>query len=200
MTDFVLIDPPQCPYKDHIGALFTDVILQAGINYKHVVSPRVNKLLSEYPSAYSVNRFSAILQKRSIESILDWHDDEKQLRMVRIIEFCKIHNIQFSYQLKEFLLDNKENSRQFMQIKGIGKKTYDYLLKLLGNECVAVDRHIYKFVSDAGILYDDYSQVKSIVEYAADIMNVSRRSLDYSIWYYMSKTNVDKQQTIKFEW
>lgn len=200
MSDFVLIDPPQCPYKDHIGALFTDVILQAGINYKHVVSPRINKLLAEYPSAYSVSRFSAILQKRSIESILDWHDDEKQLRMVRIIEFCKIHNIQFSYQLKDFLLDSKENSKQFMQIKGIGKKTYDYLLKLLGNECVAVDRHIYKFVSDAGISYDDYSQVKLIVEYAADIMHVSRRSLDYSIWYYMSKTRYEKHQTIKFEW
>lgn len=48
-------------------------------------------------------------------------------------------------------------------------------------ESVAVDRHIYKFISDAGIIYKDYKEVKQIVEYAADMMQISRRTLDYSI-------------------
>lgn len=184
--DFQLIEAPDCPYKNHIGALFTDVVLQAGLNYQHVVAPRVSKVLSEFPVAYTVKRFSAVLQKHSIEKVLDWHDSEKQLRMIRILEFCKTHGIHNSYQLKIYLANNKLNSEKFKSIRGIGDKTYDYLLKLLGVESVAVDRHVYKFVSEAGIIYKDYKEAKQIVEYAADIMNVSRRALDFSIWSFMS--------------
>lgn len=77
----------------------------------------------------------------------------------------------------------------------IGDKTYDYLLKLLGVESVAVDRHVYKFVSDAGIIYKDYKEAKQIVEYAADMMQISRRTLDYSIWLYMS----NKKRAVQLE-
>ena len=35
-----LIAAPDCPYRNHIGALLTDVVLQAGLNYQHVVAPK----------------------------------------------------------------------------------------------------------------------------------------------------------------
>ena len=35
-------------------------------------------------------------------------------------------------------------------------------------------------------MFDDYFEIKEVVEFAADIMGSSRRSLDYSIWSYMS--------------
>lgn len=193
--DFQMIAAPDCPYRNHIGALLTDVVLQAGLNYQHVVAPRVYKVLSDYPVAYTVNRFLAVLQKHSIETVLDWHDNEKQIRMIRILEFCKTFGIQNSYQLKIYLVNSKLNSEKFKSIRGIGDKTYDYLLKLLGVESVAVDRHVYKFVSKAGIIYKDYNEAKQIVEYAADIMQVSRRTLDYSIWLYMS----NKKRTAQLE-
>lgn len=192
---FDLIEAHQCPYKDHIGALLTDVVLQAGLNYQHVVAPRVYKVLSEYPGAYTVKRFSAVLQKYSIEEVLDWRDSEKQYRMIRLLEFCKTYGIQDSYQLKNYLIKSKPNSDNFKSIRGIGNKTYDYLLKLLGVESVAVDRHVYKFVSDAGISYRDYKEAKLIVEYAADIMQISRRTLDYSIWSFMS----NKKKAVQLE-
>lgn len=197
--DFHLIAAPDCPYKNHIGALLTDVILQAGLNYQHVVAPRVFKVLNEYPVAYTINRFSAVLQKHSIETVLDWHDSEKQIRMIRILEFCKAQGIQNSYQLKIYLVKSKSNSANFKSIRGIGDKTYDYLLKLLGVESVAVDRHIYKFISDAGIIYKDYKEAKQIVEYAADMMKISRRTLDYSIWLYMSNKKRAVQLELCFE-
>ena len=50
-------------------------------------------------------------------------------------------------------------------------------------------------MSNAGIIYKDYNEAKQIVEYAADIMQVSRRTLDYSIWLYMS----NKKQTVQLE-
>ena len=155
---FQLIAAPDCPYRNHIGALLTDVVLQAGLNYQHVVAPRVCKVLNDYPVAYTVNRFSAVLQKYSIETVLDWHDCEKQIRMVRILEFCKAQGIQNS-----------------------------------------VDRHLYKFVSDAGIIYKNYKEAKQIVEYAADMMQISRRTLDYSIWLYMSNKNRGVQLELCFD-
>ena len=192
---FQLIAAPDCPYRNHIGALLTDVVLQAGLNYQHVVAPRVSKVLNDYPVAYTVNRFSAVLQKYSIETVLDWHDCEKQIRMDRILEFCKAQGIQNSYQLKIYLVNSKSNSDKFKSIRGIGDKTYDYLLKLLGVESVAV----YKFVSDAGIIYKNYKEAKQIVEYAADMMQISRRTLDYSIWLYMSNKNRGVQLELCFD-
>ena len=123
---FQLIAAPDCPYRNHIGALLTDVVLQAGLNYQHVVAPRVYKVLNDYPVAYTVNRFAAVLQKHSLETVLDWHDCEKQIRMIRILEFCKAQGIQDSYQLKLYLVNSKLNSAKFKSIKGIGDKTYDY--------------------------------------------------------------------------
>lgn len=56
-------------------------------------------------------------------------------------------------------------------------------------------RQKYKFMSDAGIIYKNYKEVKQIVEYAADMMQISRRALDYSIWLYMS----NKKRAVQLE-
>lgn len=66
----------------------------------------------------------------------------------------------------------------------------------MGVESVAVDRHVYEFVSDAGIIY---KEAKQIVEYAADMMQISRRTLDYSIWLYMSNKKRLVQLELCFE-
>lgn len=58
--------------------------------------------------------------------------------------------------------------------------------RLLGFDTVAVDRHIREFLVDADIMFDDYFEIKEVVEFAADLMAKTRRSLDYSIWSYMS--------------
>lgn len=51
-------------------------------------------MLNDYPVAYTVNRFSAILQKHSIETVLDWHDCEKQNRneFLKSIEKKKVND------------------------------------------------------------------------------------------------------------
>ena len=118
---------------------------------------------------------------------------------MRRLEFWKTFGIRDSYQLKIDLANSKLNSQKFKSIRGVGDKTYDYLLKLLGVESVAVDRHVYKFVSNAGIIYKNYKEAKQIVEYAADIMQVSRRTLDYSIWLYMSNKKRNVQLELCFD-
>lgn len=196
-SDLLLINPKKCPYSDHIGALFTDIILQSGLNYNTIVAPRVNHVLLTYPQAFSVENFSLVIESNGMENVLKWKHSIKLNRMNLLLEFCKKNNINTSYEIKNFLLI-KDNQRNFLKINGIGDKTLDYLLKLLNIETVAVDRHIFSFVEKAGIDSKDYTFVKRVVEYAADIMDIPRRTIDYSIWSYMSNLSQNKQLTINF--
>jgi len=197
-SDLLLINPNECPYSEHIGALFTDVILQSGLNYNTIVAPRVNHVLGSYPNAFSVEKFSTVIESNGIENVLKWKHVVKIKRMQLLLEFCKKNNLNMSYEVKNFLLV-KNNQKEFLKINGIGNKTLDYLLKLLNTETVAVDRHIFSFVEKAGIESKDYTFVKMIVEYAADIMDISRRTIDYSIWSYMSNLSQSKQLVFDFK-
>lgn len=62
-------------------------------------------------------------------------------------------------------------------IHDIGNKTYDYLKRLLGFDTAAVERHIRSFMEFSDIFCDDYFDIKEIVEYAADFMEMTRREI-----------------------
>lgn len=190
-----LIPSNNCPYDKHIGALFTDIILQAGLNYKHIVSPRVNNVYNNYPDAYTVKKFLSVIETNGLENIIQWKHEIKLKRINDLVNFCLNNEIDTAQELKEFLVQ-EENKKDFLSINGIGSKTYDYLLKLMNVDTIAVDRHIYSFLSKAGIETKDYYFSKTIVEYAADIMSVSRRSIDYSIWTYMAYS--EKKESEQF--
>lgn len=183
-----LIESNFCHYSNHIPALFTDIVLQAGLNYKSVVAPRVKKVLVNYPNCKTVNDFCQLLDYEILENIISWKNEIKLTRMRNLLNFCLDNSINTSDDLRLFLL-NKDNKCAFLDLKGFGDKTYDYLLKLLNVDTVAVDRHIYNFLDIAGIDAVDYNYSKSIVEIAADLMDISRRSVDYSIWFHMAYEN-----------
>jgi len=189
--DLDMISPKDCFYKNHIAALFTDIILQSGMNYNFIVAPRINYILKTYPNVLSIKQFTSIIATDGIENIMKWNHPVKLQRMLDLLLFCRQRGVNTSNEIRIFLSSSK-NQEDFLTVKGIGNKTLDYLLKLLNTETVAVDRHIFSYVEKAGIESKDYKFVKLIVEYAADIIGVSRRTMDYSIWYYMSdisKTN-----------
>ncbi len=190
INDFEFVIPEYCPYNNHIGALFTDTILQAGVNYRSVVWPRVSNVLESFPYATTVSIFAEILENYGTANVLHWSNAEKIQRMDELIFFCINHHIETSRQLAEFL-KYEENVSLLKDIHGIGNKTCDYLKKLLGFDTVAVDRHIRSFIESADISYDSYFDIKEVVEYAADFMKKTRRELDYSIWSYMSKKEQD---------
>lgn len=186
IDDFTFIEPEYCPYINHVGALFTDTILQAGVNYRSVVWPRVAHVLDTFPYATTVSIFAEILDNYGTANVLHWSNTEKIQRMNELVSFCLEHQIETSRQLTEFLRYEK-NVSMLKDIHGIGNKTCDYLKRLLGFDTVAVDRHIRSFMESADIFCDDYFDIKEIVEFAADFMDKTRRELDYSIWSYMSR-------------
>ena len=193
IDNFNFIEPEVCPYRDHIGALFTDAILQAGVNYRSVVRPRVERVLFTFPEAKTVSSFSNVLDLYGVKDVLRWNNAAKIQRMKDLVSFCMIHTIETSSDLTSFL-NSDLGEEQLKAINGIGNKTCDYLKRLLGFDTVAVDRHIRNFLVDADIMVEDYSEVKEVVEFTADIMDINRRALDYSIWSYMShkRDNVEE--------
>lgn len=184
--NFDFIEPEVCPYRDHIGALFTDAILQAGVNYKSVVKPRVESVLMRFPEADTVTAFSKVLDRYGVREVLHWNNAAKIRRMEDLVSFCSYHDIETAEDLTCFL-NSDLGEKQLKEINGIGNKTCDYMKRLLGFDTVAVDRHIREFLVDADIMFEDYFEIKEVVEFAADIIGSSRRSLDYSIWTYMSQ-------------
>jgi hypothetical protein len=173
-----------CDY-DHIGALFTNIVLQAGLNYRSVVKPRVDNLLFNYPHATTRSQFEDLINVEGLEKLIRWQHPEKLRRMRDLLSFARFHQIDSCGELKIFLRDlNNQNSMR--EIKGFGPKTIDYCLKLLNFDIVAVDRHIYSFVEMADIMTKDYQTTKRIVEYAADFLQISRSAIDQGIWLYMS--------------
>ena len=195
IDNFRFINPEICPYRDHIGALFTDAILQAGVNYRSVVRPRVESVLIRFPEADTVSAFSNILDTYGISNVLNWNNAAKINRMHDLVSFCMVHSIETASELTSFLND-KEGEEQLKKINGIGDKTCDYMKRLLGFDTVAVDRHIREFLLDADIIYDNYFEIKEVVEFAADFMAKTRRTLDYSIWSYMSSKNSNNRELV----
>jgi len=173
---------------DHIGALLVDITLQAGLNYKTVVKPRVQRVLINYPEANTTNKFQSLIDELGLEKIIKWKNDIKLNRIKRLIDFAIENDINTCVDFKIFLIQEK-NRQKFLELNGVGPKTVDYALKLLNFDTVAVDRHIYSFVELAEIPSTDYYLTKKVVEYAADFLEVPRSSMDYSIWHYMSKND-----------
>jgi hypothetical protein len=181
------------PVYSHIGALYTDVILQSGLNYEHVVRPRVKRILQLYPEAYTLTLFHSLLQSKGAAIILQWKHDEKIQRMDRLIHFSMVHGIDTIYDLIQFISE-VPHQEKLTKLKGIGPKTLDYLMNLLGFDTIAVDRHIFKFVEMAGIHELDYYSTKLSVIFAADLLDISRKTLDFSIWKYMMTKEYTKNQ------
>ena len=186
IQDFKLIQPGIYPYRHHIGAILTDIILQAGLNYNAIVLPRVQSIIHRFPEAVTLHDFVGLIDTYGLEDILQFRNFEKLKRMMDLINFLQRNRIDTVTDLMSFVSQNN-NLDLLKGIKGIGDKTSDYLMILLGFDVIAVDRHIKSFLHEAAIECKDYLDIKLIVSYTADMMEVPRRCLDFSIWNYKNK-------------
>lgn len=183
---------------DHMGALFTDIVLQAGLNYKTVVRPRVQNLLLNHPDANTCTKFEELINIYGLSQIIRWQHPEKLRRFRDLLEFASSYGVDSCDDFRSFLKADRNRNKMRM-LKGFGPKTIDYTLKLLNFDTVAVDRHIYSFVEMADIDTIGYDYTKKLVEYAADFLEISRSSIDHSIWLFMSgrSTNITTQLSMQ---
>lgn len=170
----------------HLGALLADCALQAGLNYRTVVKPRVERIIKLYPESATLSGTRMIIEANAVSDFLMWKHEEKIKRFKRLCFVLCDHNIEDSDALKLWL-KRTECRDALLEIHGIGPKTVDYLCCLVGIDCVAVDRHIRAFAKRAGLDVSDYETLQSVFCYAADLLNSSRRGFDSWVWLQASK-------------
>jgi endonuclease III len=191
LDNFVISRGPVESYN-HMGAILTDAILQAGLNYKSVVVPRVRRVIDQYPSANTTSKFLLIIEEQGAGTVLKWNHPEKPRRLLEITRFFHSEFIDTEADLENWLA-RPDNCGLLLNLRGIGPKTIDYLKNLVNISTVAVDRHIRRFVSNAGITYSGYEEIRTIVESAAELLEVRSSWLDHSIWMYMSQEMIQKK-------
>lgn len=166
---------------DHMGALLTDTVLQAGLNYKTVVLPRVQSVLARYPCHYRTSDVMEIVRGGEASAFLTWTHGEKLARFEGLATFLHASSVETVSDLGKRLGDDRFVA-SVLALKGIGNKTVDYMGCLAGLDAVAVDRHIRTFARRAGVLDDDYHFLRAVFCSAADLLGVSRRAFDAWVW------------------
>jgi hypothetical protein len=182
----------------HVGAILADAALQAGLNYRTVVKVRIDRIVRDFPEAATLSGTFKAIAFIGVAEFLQWHHHTKASRFVCLAELLRKEGIDDFHELRTWL-QNPSCRDKLRAIHGVGPKSVDYLCGLTGLDFIAVDRHIRKFVSDAGVKAADYHFLQMVVSYAADLLGVSRRDFDASIWTYVSneKAGLERRGTLE---
>ncbi len=173
-------------YKN-MGATIIDGILQAGINYKTTVKPRVLNFLSKYPHIKTVSEFKELCDRHSISKIINWKKSAKTERIEKLTEFLINQSVETEDEFKCWL-NKKSNIDALKKLPGIKDKTADYFKILTGHNTNAVDRHLIGFLEKAGITVTSYKEAQDIISQVATKLGIEESYLDHSIWKYMSES------------
>ncbi len=180
------IERTTSPTYNHMGAVLSDSVLQSGLNYRTVVEPRVVHILTQHPEASTTPVFLELLERYGAKQVLQWRHDEKPRRLCDLTAFFVNHEVYTERTLRHWLSD-PANCTRLREVKGVGEKTVDYMKKLVGLESVAVDRHIRRFIRDAGLPCDDYAEIQAVVERAAMLLGTTCSGLDRAMWHYATR-------------
>ena len=178
---------------DHVGAVLADSILQAGLNYNSVVRVRVERILTDFPETASLEGVMDVIAKGCTEEFLMWTHQTKIIRFQALAFFLADRQISTTECLRDWLVV-QDSRHHLMTVNGVGPKTYDYMCCLVGIDCIAVDRHVRTFATEAGVYVDDYDGLKSVMSYAADLLGIGRRDFDHWIWQTISSRPTESRQ------
>ena len=84
-------------------------------------------------------------------------------------------------------LEDPKNLSKVQEIKGIKEKTANYLRILAGGQDIAVDRHLFRFLAEAGVPTQNYNEAHRLITETAALLGVEPSVLDHSIWRHMSQ-------------
>lgn len=179
------------PYYN-MAATLTDSVLQAGVNYNRVVYPRVRVIIQKYTNYVTTCDFIILFQTIPIGDIIQWNNKRKQDTICDLAWKLYENDINTEDDLAEWIIDDS-NVDKLLKIKGVGRKTVDYLKLLSGKQAIPIDRHMFQFLRFAGINTTDYLEASKILRKTADTLQIDESILDKVIWNYMSKKRYDGQ-------
>ena len=180
----------QPEYKS-MGALILDGILQAGMKYSVVVQ-RVHRFCERYPGNKTVSDFIQAVRKDGWEEVCGWKHETKLGRIRALVEFLQKQKIETVADFRKWA-EQPGNPELLLAVKGVGRKTRDYLQMLAGVPMVAVDVHLQNFMKDAGIsisIDSAYERAKEVIIAASKRYGVTPFQFEQAIWLYMAKKNL----------
>jgi hypothetical protein len=187
LPGFALLDPG--PPYDHIGAVICDAGLQAGVHYKAVVQPRIERLLHEHPEAATTSAFRALIEATGPATLLNWQGQKKLMLIGSLVELFAGDGIETVVDLRAWL-ELDDTRERLLQVSGVGPKTVDYIRSLVGLPGFAIDVHLDGILTKAGLDAANYAAARQLYMRAAEIMGVDPLVLDFSIWSYASTMKV----------
>jgi endonuclease III len=191
-----LVQPSFYPYRkrlpyNHMGATITDAILQAGLNYKSVVYPRVYELFSKYSLYTSTTDFIILFQTIPLIDLINWKNSDKPVRIENLTWFLFNEKVESEKDFSEWIMLTT-NMEKLSQINGIGPKTIDYLKMLVGIPSIPIDRHLFKFLERAGVKTEKYDHARYLYDEVSQALNINKEELDFNIWNLMSSRKGSK--------
>jgi hypothetical protein len=169
----------------HMGAMLTDAVLQAGIGYEAVVLPRAKQIWTNYPEAATTSAFARLIKERGAGLLLNWKGEKKLATLEELVKVLLENGVETEDELRSWL-EQPANVERLKQIKGLKDKTADYLQILVGMHTVAVDRHLFQFLENAGVPKKTYHEAHQLIREAATLLGIDSSALDNNIWRYMS--------------
>ncbi len=173
--------------------MLADCSLQAGLNYRTVVWPRVQRIQINYPLAAKLSGVKAIVEDGQTADFLAWKHPEKLSRFAGLVALLDSDAVETISDVREWLKRARSRDR-LLSVHGIGPKTYDYMCCMVGIDRIAVDRHVKSFASDAGVGVNDYEDLQAVVSYAADLLGLPRRDFDAWIWQLQARETKQERQ------
>lgn len=189
LTDFVYyqVDPPY----GHIGATIADSVLQANNKYDTHVTPRIQRILKQWPNAKTVTAVLDLLRSIPAVTFLNWKGEDRVNRFTSILTLLKSEHVESEADLQTWLTKDS-NLGKLLTINGVGPKTVDYIKIMVGLQSIAIDRRLLKFFGMAGIAINpgDYDTARDVLKRAAGLLSVPQADLDHSIWRYMGGQDI----------
>jgi hypothetical protein len=184
LKQFMLNTPPAPPSREpygHMGATICDAILQAGLNYRTVVAPRVDRILRFWPTAQTTTAFYEKAARFGLTDVLLWSHAVKLDRVVHLTEFLFGRSLDTEDAVADYL-SHEAAAAELLALPGVGPKTLDYLKILVGIPTFAVDRHLRRIIEAAGVTYVSYDHAHATLIAAAGQLGLDPGDLDLMLW------------------
>ena len=146
----------------------------------------MQNLLRQHPEATTTSAFGDLLDREGAPSLLQWNGAKKIATLKQLIALLRSERIETEDELRSWI-ELPQNMQSLQTISGIGDKTAHYLQILAGIQGVAIDVHLYGFLSLAGVPCSSYDEARQVLLETAALLGVAPSDLDYSIWRYMSE-------------
>lgn len=192
LPNFELSSHTRTRYES-MGAVLIDAVLQAGLNYRTVVFPRVVHFTTNFPNIIRCSEFLTCLHQNGAEKVFRWKHSEKIERLICLAEFFIQKEVESVEKLRSWLWRDEARA-ELLNLHGIGRKTVDYIAMLVGIPSVPIDRHLRNFIKNAGVKLVKYDEYRIVAEYAADLLKISRSEFDSAVWSYMSSGRTKRSQ------